>query len=88
MTRSRPGGGGGGGGAVRCGAVRCGAVRRGAVRCGAARCGAARCGAVGKKRRKKTKKQHFALFCIGSTSRIGRESWCLPYAGFFYFRVK
>ena len=21
--------------------------------------------------------------CIGPTSRIGRESWCLPYAGFF-----
>ena len=21
--------------------------------------------------------------CIGSTIRIGRESWCLPYAGFF-----
>ena len=22
--------------------------------------------------------------CIGPTIRIGRESWCLPYAGFFY----
>ena len=22
-------------------------------------------------------------FCIGPTIRIGRESWCLPYAGFF-----
>ena len=21
--------------------------------------------------------------CIGPTIRIGRESWCLPYAGFF-----
>ena len=23
--------------------------------------------------------------CIGPTIRIGRESWCLPYAGFFTF---
>ena len=22
--------------------------------------------------------------CIGPTIRIGRESWCLPYAGFFH----
>ena len=22
--------------------------------------------------------------CIGPTIRIGRESWCLPYAGFFF----
>ena len=22
--------------------------------------------------------------CIGPTIRIGQESWCLPYAGFFY----
>ena len=22
--------------------------------------------------------------CIGPIIRIGRESWCLPYAGFFY----
>ena len=25
--------------------------------------------------------------CIGPTIRIGRESWCLPYAGFFYCRL-
>ena len=23
--------------------------------------------------------------CIGPNIRIGRESWCLPYAGFFWF---
>ena len=23
--------------------------------------------------------------CIGPTKRIGRESWCLPYAGFFIY---
>ena len=23
--------------------------------------------------------------CIGPTIRIGRESWCLPYAGFLFF---
>ena len=23
------------------------------------------------------------LLCIGPNIRIGRESWCLPYAGFF-----
>ena len=22
--------------------------------------------------------------CIGPTIRIGQDSWCLPYAGFFY----
>ena len=22
--------------------------------------------------------------CIGPTIRIGRQSWCLPYAGFFF----
>ena len=26
--------------------------------------------------------------CIGPTIRIGRESWCLPYAGFFYFLIE
>ena len=26
---------------------------------------------------------HFLQNCIGPTIRIGRESWCLPYAGFF-----
>ena len=26
--------------------------------------------------------------CIGSTIRIGRESWCLPYAGFLSFYLK
>ena len=25
--------------------------------------------------------------CIGPTIRIDRESWCLPYAGFFYLLV-
>ena len=25
--------------------------------------------------------------CIGPTIRIGRESWCLPYAGFFFAQV-
>ena len=25
--------------------------------------------------------------CIGTTIRIGRESWCLPYAGFFFDKV-
>ena len=24
--------------------------------------------------------------CIGNIIRIGRESWCLPYAGFFYWK--
>ena len=24
--------------------------------------------------------------CIGSTIHRGRESWCLPYAGFFFFK--
>ena len=23
--------------------------------------------------------------CIGPTVRIGRENWCLPYAGFFFY---
>ena len=26
--------------------------------------------------------------CIGPTIRIGRESWCLPYAGFFVYDLK
>ena len=26
--------------------------------------------------------------CIGSTIRIGRKSWCLPYAGFFHSSKK
>ena len=26
--------------------------------------------------------------CIGPTIRIGRESWCLPYAGFFFYFVE
>ena len=26
--------------------------------------------------------------CIGPTIRIGQESWCLPYAGFFSFYRK
>ena len=26
--------------------------------------------------------------CIGPTIRIGRESWCLPYAGFFSAELK
>ena len=59
-------------------AVRRGAVRRGAVRCGAVRV----CVWEEKKEEEKKQKKHFVLFCIGSTSRIGRESWCLPYAGF------
>ena len=25
--------------------------------------------------------------CIGPTIRIGRESWCLPYAGFLHTKV-
>ena len=25
--------------------------------------------------------------CIGPSIRIGRESWCLPYAGFFSHKV-
>ena len=25
--------------------------------------------------------------CIGPTIRIGQESWCLPYAGFFPYRL-
>ena len=25
--------------------------------------------------------------CIGPTIRIGRESWCLPYAGFFFINT-
>ena len=25
--------------------------------------------------------------CIGPIIRIGRESWCLPYAGFLYIYV-
>ena len=25
--------------------------------------------------------------CIGPIIRIGRESWCLPYAGFLYSRL-
>ena len=25
--------------------------------------------------------------CIGPAIRIGRESWCLPYAGFFSMRI-
>ena len=30
------------------------------------------------------KKYHAnSSICIGPTIRIGRESWCLPYAGFF-----
>ena len=34
---------------------------------------------------KKTKKNTTQplQICIGPTIRIGRESWCLPYAGFF-----
>ena len=27
---------------------------------------------------------HTLQICIGPTIRIGRESWCLPYAGFLY----
>ena len=27
-------------------------------------------------------------FCIGSTIRIGRDSWCLPYAGFLIRGLK
>ena len=26
--------------------------------------------------------------CIGPSIRIGRESWCLPYAGFFQVKLK
>ena len=26
--------------------------------------------------------------CICSTIRVGRESWCLPYAGFYFFFVE
>ena len=29
------------------------------------------------------KKFLFGFLGIGATIRIGRESWCLPYAGFF-----
>ena len=25
--------------------------------------------------------------CIGPIIRIGRESWCLPYAGFFWMKL-
>ena len=27
----------------------------------------------------------FLKHCIGPTIRIGRENWCRPYAGFFFF---
>ena len=37
----------------------------------------------------KKKKITWSLqICIGPTIRIGRESWCLPYAGFFLLPTK
>ena len=39
--------------------------------------------ATSKKKKKIKKIMHFLQNCIGPTIRIGRESWCLPYAGFF-----
>ena len=32
---------------------------------------------------KRRKKSVYVFFCIGASICIGRESWCLPYAGFF-----
>ena len=40
-----------------------------------------------KRRKKKEKKRKITQplqICIGPSIRIGRESWCLPYAGFFF----
>ena len=38
-----------------------------------------------KNKKKKRKITQPLQICIGPSIRIGRESWCLPYAGFFSF---
>ena len=27
------------------------------------------------------------FICVGASISIGREIWCLPYAGFFFYKV-
>ena len=36
-----------------------------------------------KKKKKIMQPLQICIQCIGPTIRLGRESWCLPYAGFF-----
>ena len=38
------------------------------------------------KKKKKKIMEPFQI-CIGPTIRIGQESWCLPYAGFFWSKL-
>ena len=36
---------------------------------------------------KEEEKSLNVFFCIGTSISIGREIWCLPYAGFFLFSI-